>query len=648
MGRALPSRPSGRAPSIVLILGCLSAAALFGVSLVDFGDPRIEARASAATSATALASELRLAWAERRRLEEPLPGSERSWFAADDFTLEPPERAAPRGSQDAVFSVLLDAGLASLRRGKSEEALEQLQDALSLPGVQDVARRSEALLGVIRAASAAGTADGAAIVRERRAELLKRPIDTFIAGTSAQLLATLAEPLDVAAAEELLRVPLAHLPLPRDLAHATDGTLSVRLDPWWRAVERRLTAAGAGQQPGEFMLSRTRFAASVRTLLELHGVKPDERWGIAEVKGVLLAHRRGVDVLEMAVLNDAPLIESLESVDASESSPGVEAAQLIATFTRSARNTTGATPFSGTPFALAVVHPDPERSARPQLARIRALRIGLVGLGALVLLAAAVSARTMARARRLAELRSTFVASVSHDLRTPTQAILLMAETLEQELLPEPESAAEYHGQIRREAERLRRLVEDLLDGARIDRGGGARISRRLVETAPFFNALERTMKERAIELKAHLRIERDTMPPFLHIDSDGVHRAIWNLFTNALLHGRMGEKPAEIAVTLGHEGHLLTCTVSDSGPGVPAKYQETVFNAFERLSDRAESAGIATDTGTGLGLAIVRALARAHGGEATLDTARRDGARFVATFRTEAAETNGTGELAA
>lgn len=605
-------------------LGLVSALALAFVASMDMGDPRAEARAAAREAAEARQRAMVLRWDELRREEGELPGAvgryvddgDRPWIRDDGEARPEPEEPVA-----GVFDALLEQGQRALADGRDDQALALLIAALEQP---DGPRRGEALL-------AAARASGAEPDRFRE-ELYARPPEPGRRGTSRQLLAALVEPVDAAAAERLLRHPGEHLPPPRDRVAGIDGALAVHLDPWWEAVRRRLAAEGDDVDWRLMLHESQRTAAALTERLLADGAEPGTDWQLASVDEVLVAFRRDGERTVMTHVDRHGLVKGLWRRRRGS-------ARLQARLGAAGSMGAGATVLPGSPLALSVRHPRPEAAAAPQLARIRALRIGLAGLAALIGLASILAARAMARARRLAELRSTFVASVSHDLRTPTQGILLMAEALEQGLVKAPAAVSAYHGDIRREAQRLRRMVEDLLDGARVDRGDMARVERQEVATGAFFDRLEAAMGERARDAGAELRVVRGALPEALLLDPEGVHRALWNLVENALLHGRTGDEPARITATIDMEGEMLRCEVADQGPGVPARMAETVFEPFERLADRGKGAGIAGDTGTGLGLAIVRALARAHGGDAAL---HRDGdgpgARFVATFH--AAET--------
>lgn len=609
----------------VLGLGALSALALMAASLADFGDPRATARAQAQQLERARVAEVRLAWDEARASQEAPPGSTGILRLAGGEPRKSPA-ARPDGSgaltePDPLIRAYFELGHQALQRGDAAVALESFAGGLAGSGAGTEGYQS-ALFGALRAAGELQELDR---VRELRAALYALP-DDAVEGTSLHLLAALVPPVDAQGAHGRLTAGSALLPSPRDRAVFRDGELGLARDPWWGAVRARLVEGNGAEDldwDAAFGTSE-RLGQAAEKALDGAGISPTDRWTISSVGDGWLAARRAESGLEVTSVRPLEFGRQLLAA--------IDDEQLRASIVPSEASPNGATPLAGTPFSLSVQHLDPEGAATLELRRIRTLRTALAGLGLLVLLGAGLSARAMARARQLNELRSTFVASVSHDLRTPTQAILLLAQTLESDVVNAPEGRARYHTQIRKEAQRLRRLVEDLLDGARVDRGDGARVERRDVESAGFFGELKGAMEERAASAGAKLCVEVADMPEFLNVDPDGVYRAVWNLLENALRYGRRGDSAAEVRVTAEVQGENLAIAVEDQGPGVPAKDAESIFRPFQRLDGRGPKSDRPADIGTGLGLPIVRAICRAHGGGAVLEPSAH-GARFVLTL---------------
>ena len=620
----------------VLGLGMLSALALLGASLADFGDPRATARAQAQQLVRAEIAEVRLAWDEVQTRDVPPPGAGTllRFDSTSPGPFQPVEtmREAGRAKPGPLTLAYFDLGHGALERGDAPVALESFMGGLADASAETAGYRG-ALFGALRAAGTLGQVDQVLRLREE----LYRLNDTAIEGTSLQLLAALVPPVDPEGAHRRLMLDATALPPPRDGVAIENGEIKIEQDPWWSAPRALLVQAPTASELDWDAAFRTseRLQVAVEIALREAAFAPTERWTIARVPQGWLIARDIDDAVEVASLRPTAFAAGLIG-DAEDELLRIDVGTSESAQSELAQS--DATPLPGTPFSVSATHLDPEGAATVELRRMRILRYALFGLGLLVLLATALSARAMARARQLNELRSTFVASVSHDLRTPTQAILLLAETLEQDLVEAPEGRARYHTQIRKEAQRLRRLVEDLLDGARIDRGDGARIERRDVESAGFFGELQGAMEERAKGAGAQLEMEVAKLPGVLQVDPDGLYRAVWNLFENALRYGRHGESPADVSVTVRAQGESLEVAVADRGPGIPPQHAQSIFRPFQRLLDRGPKSEIQSDTGTGLGLAIVRAICRAHGGSVELQP-RGAGARFVLVLPIKAPE---------
>jgi signal transduction histidine kinase len=190
-----------------------------------------------------------------------------------------------------------------------------------------------------------------------------------------------------------------------------------------------------------------------------------------------------------------------------------------------------------------------------------------------------------------------FLADASHELRTPITALRGNVEHLARHGA-DHETLAD----LRADAERLSRLVDDLLALERQASGG----------TAPQTVALDALAREVAQAAGEDVEVEAlGPQPVVVAGDPDALRRAVGNLVANAQLHGR---PPVRIAVA--RTGARARVTVSDGGPGLSAGEAEAAFERFWRAP------GSRGRPGSGLGLAIVRATARAHGGDVAVDGA--------------------------
>jgi signal transduction histidine kinase len=219
---------------------------------------------------------------------------------------------------------------------------------------------------------------------------------------------------------------------------------------------------------------------------------------------------------------------------------------------------------------------------------------------------------------RAVRVREEVVSVVSHDLRNPLGVVAAAADLLLDLPLDEPERRQQAEI-IRRSAERMGRLVENLLDMARLE--AGALVVRPAAQGAlEILAEVEAYFGPQARDRGVALQVQVGRGVPLVLADPDRVQQALANLVANALKHSPEGGK-----VVLGAHEHPsggVALTVRDEGPGIPAEDLPHLFDRFWQASrhDR---------TGTGLGLAIVRGIAEAHGGSVEVASELGKGALF-------------------
>jgi two-component system sensor histidine kinase SenX3 len=223
--------------------------------------------------------------------------------------------------------------------------------------------------------------------------------------------------------------------------------------------------------------------------------------------------------------------------------------------------------------------------------------------------------------RRLEAIRRDFVANISHELKTPVGALSLVAETLEGE--DDPEVVARLSHRMRTEAERLGRIIEDLLDLSRIEAEEAPNrepVPVRLV----IAEAVER-LRPVADHRGIHLEVDEPAYAFAVVGDRRQLVSALHNLLDNAIKYSEPG---SSVNVVVRHDADAIEIEVADHGIGIPSRDLERIFERFYRV-DRARS----RDTGgTGLGLAIVRHVASNHGGDVRVMS--REGAGSTFTLR--------------
>ena len=230
---------------------------------------------------------------------------------------------------------------------------------------------------------------------------------------------------------------------------------------------------------------------------------------------------------------------------------------------------------------------------------------------------------------RLARQRSQFAAAAAHELRTPLAGLRLYGEMLA-EGLGEPGRAANYARRMASEAERLGRVVTNVLGFARLERGSLTLSAEegRLQEVVREAYARQRLALE---ESGANVELRLDDELPPIAFDRDAVTHIVQNLLDNAEKYTREIED-RHIVLSLERESKNVVLAVADNGKGVSKSLQRRLFRPFSRGSETDAPEGL------GLGLVLVRMLARAQGADITYQDAPRGGAVFRVAFPLERA----------
>ena len=271
-----------------------------------------------------------------------------------------------------------------------------------------------------------------------------------------------------------------------------------------------------------------------------------------------------------------------------------------------------------------------DSSSRPQLALMAILAL-IMAAGIFFVAGAA------AREVRLAELKSNFVASVSHDLKTPLALIQLFAETLELGRVRTPERAAEYYRIINGEAKKLTRLIENLLDFSRMEAG------LRPYRTAPadvgdVTRDVVARMQSQFEQGRFVVRTDIQSALPSVDIDTRAIQQAIENVLANAMKYSRDAR---DIDVTVRRGPSSVQVAVTDHGIGIPKDEQRRIFRKFYRI-DTGLGGG---PQGCGLGLAIVEHTMRGHGGRVSVRSEAGQGSTFTLDFPIPAGAAEADGE---
>jgi two-component system phosphate regulon sensor histidine kinase PhoR len=225
--------------------------------------------------------------------------------------------------------------------------------------------------------------------------------------------------------------------------------------------------------------------------------------------------------------------------------------------------------------------------------------------------------RDLTGERQFDEEKRDFVATISHELRTPMTGVYGAAQTL---LRTDVELSAAQRADLLRliagQAERLSQIVDDLLLATSLDHHR-VQISPERVDVG--------RLVQRTLEVLARTNVEVRMSDAALVLgDPDRIQQILVNLFDNAFKYGR-----PPVSVTVGPAGETLAVTVRDAGPGIPADEQERIFERFYRSDPKQARA----PGGTGLGLYIARELAERMGGSLEVLSVPSGGAEFVLTL---------------
>jgi signal transduction histidine kinase len=269
---------------------------------------------------------------------------------------------------------------------------------------------------------------------------------------------------------------------------------------------------------------------------------------------------------------------------------------------------------------LRVVMPPPQTQnvGLRQTVLVSALLVSL----AFALLAGYLLWRDVQRNLRLAEMRSQFVSSVTHELKTPLTAIRMFTETLRLDDEVDRQTQLEYLDTILHESERLSRLVDNVLDFGKIERG------KKTYRLQPC--RLQEVVEEAAraaqyplAQAGFALEIAAEPDLPRVLADSDALQQAILNLLTNAMKYSGDSRR---IGLRIDRENGHARIHVIDQGVGIAPEEQGRIFESFYRVLT-AENQQI---PGTGLGLTIVAHIAKAHGGAVEVASRLGHGSSFT------------------
>jgi signal transduction histidine kinase len=233
--------------------------------------------------------------------------------------------------------------------------------------------------------------------------------------------------------------------------------------------------------------------------------------------------------------------------------------------------------------------------------------------------------RAIAREVEVSRMKADFVSSVSHEFRTPLSSIDAVLERIESGKVRDSEMLERYCRLSRQEVQRLTRMVSDLLDFERLEKGRAEFSFETLDLNCAAAEVIESFRNlgfgERLVEA-----LDREDVLLTIRADRNAVLQCIHNLVDNAL---KYSPDPTPVTIGTGRRGRNPCVEVTDQGPGIAEKERDMVFEPFYR-SRNPDAQGV---KGTGIGLALVKRIMEAHGGNVGLESHPAEGSTFALIF---------------
>jgi signal transduction histidine kinase len=220
--------------------------------------------------------------------------------------------------------------------------------------------------------------------------------------------------------------------------------------------------------------------------------------------------------------------------------------------------------------------------------------------------------------RRLDSLQDDFIATISHELLTPLGFIKGYATTLlRDDTAWEAETQREFLTIIDEEADRLRELIDNLMDSSRLQ-AGTLKMTFQLIRLDPLVKEVSLRARSRHNDLQVEVIIKTPGIE--IHADPTRIAQVFDNIIGNAVKYA----PGSPITITIDHDKNMARIAIHDSGPGIPVQHLENIFQRFYRLPEHSNSV-----RGTGLGLYICRNIIEAHSGKIKAESKIGEGTTF-------------------
>ncbi|SET36920.1 HAMP domain-containing sensor histidine kinase [Hymenobacter actinosclerus] len=232
--------------------------------------------------------------------------------------------------------------------------------------------------------------------------------------------------------------------------------------------------------------------------------------------------------------------------------------------------------------------------------------------------------RNVSDFKRLDQVKSNFLATVSHELKTPLSSMNINLRLLQDERLPADERQR-VTASIRQETQRLQRMVGELLDVSRLDAGAGIRLDLQPTNLADVVRYATATVQAQLTDKQLHLDLQLAPNLPAARADVEKTTWVLINLLANAIRYSPPGQA---LLVRADARGPKVQVSVQDHGPGIAAEHHERIFQRFAQLPDPSGYRG-----GSGLGLSIAREFIATQGGRLWVESELGAGSTFCFTL---------------
>jgi signal transduction histidine kinase len=274
------------------------------------------------------------------------------------------------------------------------------------------------------------------------------------------------------------------------------------------------------------------------------------------------------------------------------------------------------------PWQVSIFHKNPDAKDRQYNMRRNVYILAVMAAMAVFFFGGFMVIRSTAKELELARLKSEFVSTVSHEFRTPLMSIRYLSEMLDSERVKSEGKKKTYYGKIKKESERLSRLIENMLDFSKIETG----MKQYRFEDLSIEDLAKEVVdrfKEYVVNKPVTLECEISENLPHINGDKEGISRALFNLLDNAVKYS--GKEPV-IYFRARDEKDAVFLEVQDLGGGISKDEQKRVFEKFYRSADPAHR----NIEGSGIGLTLVEHIVKAHGGEVLLESVVGKGTRMT------------------